>query len=78
MTEEPNLLFGTRPDERYGLDSGHGPVGCREDDSADHALELAGRGYQVRIYVPYGADWFGYWMRRVAESQGVRPDGLCD
>lgn len=28
---------------------------------------LAGEGYKVRIYVPYGSDWFGYNMRRLAE-----------
>jgi proline dehydrogenase len=26
----------------------------------------------VRCYVPYGPDWFRYWMRRLAESQGTR------
>lgn len=34
------------------------------------ALDLVNRGYQVRIYIPYGSDWFRYWMRRVAESRG--------
>ncbi|MEK3884704.1 proline dehydrogenase family protein [Paenibacillus sp. PL2-23] len=24
-------------------------------------------GYRVRVYVPYGQDWFGYFMRRLAE-----------
>jgi proline dehydrogenase len=24
----------------------------------------------VRIYAPYGAMWFRYFMRRVAEAQG--------
>jgi proline dehydrogenase len=33
--------------------------------------ELAGRGIPVRVYVPFGDDWFRYWMRRVAESRGV-------
>ncbi|MGA8113556.1 MAG: proline dehydrogenase family protein [Actinocatenispora sp.] len=28
---------------------------------------LAGDGYQVRIYVPYGIQWYGYLMRRLAE-----------
>ncbi|MCL6548138.1 MAG: proline dehydrogenase family protein [Alicyclobacillus sp.] len=28
---------------------------------------LAESGYPVRIYVPYGTDWFGYFMRRLAE-----------
>ena len=25
-------------------------------------------GHQVRVYVPYGADWYGYMMRRMAEK----------
>jgi proline dehydrogenase len=28
---------------------------------------LAKQGYQVRIYVPYGAAWYPYFMRRLAE-----------
>ncbi|MDI6878085.1 MAG: proline dehydrogenase family protein [Desulfitobacteriaceae bacterium] len=29
--------------------------------------KLAQEGYRVRIYVPYGTDWYGYFMRRLAE-----------
>jgi proline dehydrogenase len=29
--------------------------------------ELVRQGYPMRIYVPYGNDWFGYFMRRLAE-----------
>lgn len=29
--------------------------------------ELAQKGYQTRVYVPYGRDWYGYFMRRLAE-----------
>jgi proline dehydrogenase len=29
--------------------------------------QLAGEGYNVRIYVPYGARWYPYFMRRLAE-----------
>ncbi len=29
--------------------------------------ELVKEGYNVRIYVPFGIDWFGYFMRRLAE-----------
>jgi proline dehydrogenase len=28
---------------------------------------LVARGYTVRIYVPYGEDWYPYFMRRLAE-----------
>ncbi|MEU5859678.1 MULTISPECIES: proline dehydrogenase family protein [unclassified Nonomuraea] len=34
---------------------------------------LAGLGGQVRVYVPYGADWYAYLMRRLAE----RPRNLA-
>ncbi|MEU7832689.1 proline dehydrogenase family protein [Nonomuraea sp. NPDC049129] len=34
---------------------------------------LAGLGAQVRVYVPYGADWYAYLMRRLAE----RPRNLA-
>lgn len=28
---------------------------------------LIKEGYKVRLYIPYGDDWFGYFMRRLAE-----------
>jgi proline dehydrogenase len=33
--------------------------------------ELHDRGVPTRAYVPYGPDWFRYWMRRLAESRGA-------
>ena len=29
--------------------------------------ELAAAGHPVRVYVPFGADWYGYYSRRLAE-----------
>ena len=29
--------------------------------------QLAQQGYQVCVYMPYGKDWYGYFMRRLAE-----------
>jgi len=29
--------------------------------------ELAAEGLAVRVYLPYGTEWFGYFMRRLAE-----------
>lgn len=29
--------------------------------------ELVDEGYKMRVYVPYGNDWYGYFMRRLAE-----------
>ncbi|MDQ0857506.1 proline dehydrogenase [Bacillus sp. V2I10] len=33
----------------------------------DRQLELVKEGYKMRVYVPYGTDWYGYFMRRLAE-----------
>lgn len=30
-------------------------------------LQLVEQGYNMRVYVPFGEDWFGYYMRRLAE-----------
>ena len=30
-------------------------------------IELAKEGYQFCTYVPFGTDWYGYFMRRLAE-----------
>ena len=34
----------------------------------DEQLRLARRGEKVRVYVPYGDEWYGYLMRRLAEK----------
>ena len=49
----------------------------READSFEYQMlygirpneqqRLAQRGAQVRVYVPYGEEWYGYLMRRLAE-----------
>jgi proline dehydrogenase len=28
---------------------------------------LVGEGYRVRVYVPFGTEWYPYFMRRLAE-----------
>ena len=33
----------------------------------DLQRKLLGRGYRLRIYVPYGTEWYPYFMRRLAE-----------
>ena len=39
----------------------------------DEQLRLAAAGAKMRVYVPYGTDWYGYLMRRMAE----RPANLA-
>ncbi len=38
--------------------------GVRPDEQA----RLAAAGEKVRVYVPYGAEWYGYMVRRMAEK----------
>lgn len=33
----------------------------------DLQQELAGEGYRVRVYVPFGTEWYPYLVRRIAE-----------
>lgn len=33
--------------------------------------DLIARGIPVRVYIPFGDNWFRYWMRRLAESRGT-------
>jgi proline dehydrogenase len=60
MREALLLAFGPTPVEML--------LGVRPQDARD----LVRRGVDVRCYVPYGPDWFRYWMRRLAEAQGRR------
>jgi proline dehydrogenase len=29
--------------------------------------QIAKEGYTMRVYVPFGEDWYSYFMRRLAE-----------
>ena len=37
--------------------------GIRDDEQR----RLAADGHTVRVYTPYGDEWYGYFMRRLAE-----------
>lgn len=57
--------------EDLAVETGRGPgrfelqmlYGIREAEQ----LRLVGAGYAVRVYVPYGGQWYGYLTRRLAE-----------
>jgi proline dehydrogenase len=34
----------------------------------EEQVRLAEQGEKVRVYVPYGAEWYGYMVRRMAEK----------
>jgi proline dehydrogenase len=50
-----------RPDDSFEFEMLYGV-------RPDLQCALARRGYRVRVYVPVGADWFPYAIRRVGES----------
>ena len=51
---------GRRPPSSYELQMLYG---VRPDEQR----RLVGEGRTVRVYVPYGSEWYGYLMRRLAE-----------
>jgi len=67
-THDPRLV---RLAERLAGPAGRGPrdfefqmlYGIRPVEQR----RLAGLGHRVRVYVPYGDEWYGYLMRRLAE-----------
>ena len=58
---------------REALLLAHGPLPVEQLFGVRPGIlnELRSRGIPTRVYVPYGPNWFRYWMRRVAESRGT-------
>jgi proline dehydrogenase len=58
---------------REALLLAHGPVQVEQLFGVRPEVldELHTRGIPTRVYVPYGPDWYRYWLRRVAESRGA-------
>jgi proline dehydrogenase len=72
-THDPRLVriagaFATRFDRAPGTYEFQMLYGIRGDEQK----RLAGVGERIRVYVPYGEQWYGYLMRRLAE----RPSNL--
>ncbi|MBN9618447.1 MAG: proline dehydrogenase family protein, partial [Actinobacteria bacterium] len=71
-THDPAMIAAAR-----GLVSHRAPdsyefqmlFGIRPDEQA----ALAAAGHRMRVYVPYGGEWYGYFVRRLAE----RPANLA-
>ena len=67
-THDPALIQGAR---HYAADHGIAPdqyefqmlYGVRRDAQ----LDLTRAGYRMRVYVPYGTEWYPYFTRRIAE-----------
>jgi proline dehydrogenase len=72
-SHDPRLIriagaFATRFDRAPGTYEYQMLYGIRTDEQK----RLAGAGERIRVYVPYGEEWYGYLMRRLAE----RPSNL--
>ncbi len=52
---------------KNGIDRGRFEFQMLYGIRPERQLELASEGYKVRVYVPFGTDWYGYFMRRLAE-----------
>jgi proline dehydrogenase len=73
----PLVALGTHDDKRieFGKNVARDlglPRSCLEIQllygiRAELGRQLADEGYPVRIYVPYGTEWYSYFMRRLAE-----------
>jgi proline dehydrogenase len=60
ITQELARRAGRKPDE-YEFQMLYGIRG-------DEHLRLAAEGHRMRVYTAYGTDWYGYFMRRLAEK----------
>jgi proline dehydrogenase len=67
-THDPRLLEGTRAYvERHGVAWSRVEFQFLLGVRRDLQTRYAGEGYPVRVYVPYGTEWYPYLTRRLAE-----------
>jgi proline dehydrogenase len=73
-THDPRLVeIATRLVAETGRDSGSYELQMLLGVRPAEQERLAAEGRTVRVYVPYGTEWYGYLMRRLAE----RPANLA-
>ena len=67
-THDPALIRATRGFAlRMGIDPKRWEFQMLYGVRRDAQLALAREGYGMRIYLPFGADWYPYFARRIAE-----------
>ena len=72
-THDPRMVeIAASLASRYGRAQGSYEFQMLYGIRPDEQRRLAGIGETVRVYVPYGQEWYGYLMRRLAE----RPQNL--
>ena len=72
-THDPRLVeIASTLASRYGRDQGSYEFQMLYGIRPEEQKRLARNGETMRVYVPYGEEWYGYLMRRLAE----RPQNL--
>jgi proline dehydrogenase len=72
-THDPRMVeIGSSLASRYGREQGSYEFQMLYGIRPDEQKRLASSGETMRVYVPYGEEWYGYLMRRLAE----RPQNL--
>jgi proline dehydrogenase len=67
-THDPRLVaIGQRLADDAGRASGSFEFQMLFGIRPDEQKRIADRGNIMRVYVPYGDEWYGYLMRRMAE-----------
>ena len=67
-THDPRLIrIATALANRYGRGAGTYEFQMLYGIRPTEQRRLAAAGETMRVYVPYGAEWYGYLMRRLAE-----------
>ncbi|MBN1667133.1 MAG: proline dehydrogenase family protein [Anaerolineales bacterium] len=65
--DSPRIEFAKQYAEQVGLPKEALEFQMLNGIRRDLQENLAAEGYPVRIYVPYGTEWYPYFMRRLAE-----------
>jgi proline dehydrogenase len=72
-THDPRMVeIASSLASRYGREQGSYEFQMLYGIRPEEQRRLVGAGETVRVYVPYGLEWYGYLMRRLAE----RPQNL--
>ena len=72
-THDPRLVeIASTLASRYGRDQGSYEFQMLFGIRPEEQRRLVKAGERVRVYIPYGQEWYGYLMRRLAE----RPQNL--
>ena len=72
-THDPRMIeIASSLAGRYGREPGSYEFQMLYGTRPEEQRRLAAKGERVRVYVPYGNEWYGYLMRRLAE----RPQNL--